>query len=83
MNADERRYKHEGVTRQIIKVFFEVYNNLGFGFVESVYQDAMALTLVSEGLHVERESTLEVHFRAQVIGVFRADLVVNGPFWSN
>jgi GxxExxY protein len=78
MNADERRFKHEEVTRRIIRVFFDVYNDLGYGFVESVYQEAMALTLVFEGLHVERESTLEVHFRGQVIGVFRADLVVNG-----
>jgi PD-(D/E)XK nuclease superfamily len=46
MNADERRFMHEGVTRRIIKVFFDVYNDLGFGFVESVYQEAMALTLV-------------------------------------
>jgi GxxExxY protein len=78
MNADERRFKHEEVTREIIKVFFDVYNDLGHGFVESVYHEAMALTLVSEGLRVERESSLEVHFRGQVIGVFRADLVVNG-----
>jgi GxxExxY protein len=78
MNADERRFKHEGVTSRIIKVFFDVYNDLGFGFVESVYQEAMALCLVSEGLLVDRESTLEVHFRGKVIGVFRADLVVNG-----
>ena len=78
MNADERRFKHKDVTRRIIGVFFDVYNDLGYGFVESVYHEAMALTLVSEGLYVERESTLEVHFRGQVIGVFRADLVVNG-----
>lgn len=78
MNADERRYKHDEVTREVIKVFFDVYNDLGYGFVESVYQEAMALTLVSEGLFVERESPLEVHFRGKVIGVFRADLVVNG-----
>ena len=78
MNADERRFKHEGVTQQIIKVFFDVYNDLGFGFVESVYQEAMALTLISGGLQVEREPTLQIHFRGKVIGVFRADLVVNG-----
>jgi GxxExxY protein len=78
MNADERRFKHKDVTRRIIGVFFDVYNDLGYGFVESVYHEAMALTLVSEGLYVERESTFEVHFRGQVIGVFRADLVVNG-----
>ena len=76
--ADERRFKHEDVTRRILGVFFDVYNDLGYGFVESVYQEAMALTLVSVGLHVERESTLEVHYQGQVIGVFRADLVVDG-----
>ena len=78
MDADERRFQHVNVTRKVIRVFFDVYNDLGYGFVESVYQEAMALTLASEGLHVERESSLEVHFRGKVIGVFRADLIVNG-----
>ena len=78
MSADERRFQHVNLTRQIIRVFFDVYNDLGYGFLESVYQEAMSLTLVSEGLQVEREPTLQVHFRGKVIGVFRADLVVNG-----
>ncbi len=78
MNADERRYKHDDVTREIIKSFFDVYNDLGYGFVESVYQEAMVLTLGSVGLSVERELALEVHFRGKVIGLFRADLIVDG-----
>ena len=78
MNADQCRFKHEEVTQSIIGVFFDVYNELGYGFLESVYREAMAIALNSAGLRVKEEFALEVHFRGQVIGVFRADLVVNG-----
>jgi GxxExxY protein len=78
MNADERRYKHENTTRTIIGVFFDVYNELGHGFLESVYQEAMAIALRCEGLRVEKELALVARFRGQVIGEFKADLVVSG-----
>lgn len=78
MNADERVFKHEDLTRQIIGAFYEVYNELGFGFLESVYREAMALVLRSLGLHVEKEFCLEARFRGQVIGGFKADLLVSG-----
>ena len=45
INADERRYKHSELTEQIIGVFYDVYNELGFGFLEKVYEEAMALAL--------------------------------------
>jgi GxxExxY protein len=78
MNADERRFKHEELTRRIIGVFFEVYNELGFGFLESVYREAMAIALRSVGLWVDKEFALEARFRGRVIGKFRVDLLVNG-----
>jgi len=78
MNADERRYKHEQTTREIIGVFFDVYNELGYGFLESVYREAMTIALQYEGLQVEREFPITVRFRGQVIGNFKADLVVRG-----
>ena len=78
MNADQRRFKHEDITRRIIAVFFDVYNELGYGFLESVYREAMALALGSEGLRVEKELALEARFRGRVVGVFKADLLVNG-----
>jgi GxxExxY protein len=77
MNADQRRYKHEYLTRTIIGAFFDVYNELGDGFVESVYQKAMAIALRSLGLQVEREFALAARFRGCVVGEFKADLVVN------
>jgi GxxExxY protein len=77
MNADERRFKHEDITRRIIGVFFDVYNELGYGFLESVYQEAMAIALESAGLQVEKEFGMEARYRGQVVGVFKADLLVN------
>jgi GxxExxY protein len=78
MNADERRYKHEHTTRTIIGVFFDVYNELGYGFLESVYQEAMAIALRGQGLTVEKGFVLAVRFRGEIIGEFKADMVVSG-----
>ena len=70
--------KHQELTSRIIRVFFEVYNELGFGFLESVYAGAMATAFGGAGLTVEREMPLDVRFRGSVVGHFRADLVVGG-----
>jgi len=78
MNADQLRFNHEAITQRIIGVFFDVYNELGYGFLEPVYQEAMSMALRSAGLQVEREFGLEAHFRGQLIGMFKADLLVNG-----
>ena len=59
-------------------MFFDVYNELGHGFLESVYREAMTIALRYEGLQVEKEFPLAVRFRGQLIGDFKADLVVKG-----
>jgi GxxExxY protein len=74
-SADES-LKHSNVTNAIIRSFYDVYNELGQGFLESVYREAMALVLRTKGLTVQQERTTEVRFRGQVVGVFRTDLVV-------
>jgi len=67
MNADQRRFKHEDVTQRIIAVFFDVYNELGYGFLESVYKEAMAIALHAAGLQVEKEIALEARFRGLLL----------------
>jgi GxxExxY protein len=67
---------HGAITGRVIGAFFEAYNELGFGFLESVYQEAMARAVTSAGLRIAREVPLDVWFRGEVIGTFRADLVV-------
>jgi GxxExxY protein len=70
--------KHQELTGRIIRVFLDVYNELGDGFLESVYVEALAMALGQAGLSYERELPLAVGFRGNVIGHFRADLVVGG-----
>jgi GxxExxY protein len=78
MATDEHGLKHSAMTERIIGVFFDVYNELGSGFLESVYVEALALALIQAGLSVEREMSLAVCFRGTVVGRFRADLVIGG-----
>lgn len=64
------------LTHAILGSFFDVYNELGTGFLESVYRRAMAEVLTERGLCVEQERSVHVHFRGAIIGRFLADLVV-------
>jgi GxxExxY protein len=73
----DRDGKHAVLTERVIGVFFDVYNELGCGFLESVYREAMRLALTQAGLSVKTEVPVPVSFRGVVVGIFRADLIVN------
>lgn len=75
--AGRFRGLHADVTDGVLRVFYEVYNELGGGFLEIVYHRAFALALRQAGLSVAAEVAVPVHFRGVVVGDFRADLVVN------
>lgn len=76
--AINSNYKHSELTDLIISVFYDVYNELGFGFLESVYRNSLHRALLDKGLTVEQEVPVTVFFRGHNVGDFRADLVVNG-----
>lgn len=70
-------YQHHKLTRKIIKGYYEVYNELGTGFLESVYEKAMTIILKNElKLDVISQLPIDVYFRDKTVGVFKADLVV-------
>jgi GxxExxY protein len=69
--------KHEELTEKVIGVFYSVYRELGYGFLESVYEEAMDLSLVESGLSVTRQLLVPVWYHGKKIGEFKADLVVN------
>lgn len=77
MNTDKHGLMQEVLTDRIIKVFYDVYNELGHGFLESVYEAAMEIALKQSGLEVQRQVRLRVTFRGQDVGEFVADLLVN------
>ena len=58
----------EDVTHKIIGCAYQVYNNLGFGFLESVYRKAMVIEIEASGLRVQQESPLKVLYRDQIVG---------------
>lgn len=68
--------KHRDLTDKIIGTFYEVYNELGFGFLESVYEEAMKMALETKRLKVEQQVPVPVWFRDKKIGHFEADLVI-------
>ena len=67
---------HKELTDRIIGICFQVMNELGVGFVESVYHRALVIALRDAGLEVKSQVPLSVSFRGQVVGEFRADLLV-------
>ena len=67
---------HEEITSQILSAFYLVYNELGYGFLESVYESALAIALQNAGLRTQRQTELLVWFQQTRVGKFRADLVV-------
>ena len=70
-------YKYSDLTELIIKCFYKVYNELGYGFLEKVYQNALLLELSSAGLHVESQKQINGHYQDKVVGEYYADIIVD------
>jgi len=69
---------HREITEQILGASFEVFRMLGYGFLERVYQRAMKVELELRGLIAEIETDISVRYKGQLVGDYRADLLVNG-----
>jgi GxxExxY protein len=68
---------HERLTHSVIGAFFEVYNTLGFGFLEQIYLGALATELLQRGYHVDREVRVQVQYKGTEIGWHRLDMIVD------
>ena len=68
--------KHEDITHEIIGCSYQVYNALGFGFLERVYRKAMVIELRKDDFEVEEEKPLKVYYDDQVVGEFYVDLLI-------
>ncbi len=69
-------YLHSDLTKVILRAFYNVYNKLGYGFLESVYQNAMLLELKKLGLSCEKEKAVKVYYDNEIVGSFFADIIV-------
>ena len=76
MTIDEDNYKYSEITEKIIKAYYNVYNNLGYGFLERVYENAMFIELEEMGLFVEKQMQIKVYYGDYEVGDYFADLMV-------
>lgn len=67
---------HSEITGKIIKAFYKVYNTLGFGFLEKVYENSLAIELRGAGLHVRQQQPVKVYYGGNLVGTYYADLIV-------
>lgn len=74
---NERIYPHQDLTRQIIAAAYEVYNELGTGFLEKVYEAALVHELSERGLKAQPQAEITVHYKGHVVGTYYADVLVN------
>ena len=78
MNTDRALIGETGLTEAVIGAAFAVSNTLGCGFLEKVYENALAIELRSRGYEVQQQAPLEVRYKEEIVGIYSADLVVNG-----
>ena len=68
---------YEEITEKIIKSYFKVYNTLGYGFLEKVYENAFAIELRKNGLEVRCQYPIFVKYGSEIVGEYFADIIVN------
>jgi GxxExxY protein len=66
---------HKNITDKIIKCFYEVYNILGYGFLEKVYESSLYNELISCGLSCERQKKIDVFYKGKLVGEYYADII--------
>jgi len=67
---------HKEITEHILSAYYKVYNELGHGFLEKVYENAMFLELRARGLFVQKQSKIDVYYEGKLVGEYFADLIV-------
>lgn len=72
-----KNYPHQELTKSIIGIYYNVYNELGYGFLEKVYHRAMIVELNKNGYEVEHEKKIEVFYKKEVVGTYIPDLIIN------
>ena len=78
MNTDPTEVKQKELTEKIIGIFYKVFNALGYGFLEKVYENAMLIELERERVPVISQAPIKVTYEGKVVGEYFADMLVDG-----
>jgi len=77
MNTEKQDVKYKELTEKVIKIFYRVYNKLGYGFLEKVYENAMMVEFKKEGMTVLPQSAIRVFYENEVVGEYFTDMLVD------
>jgi GxxExxY protein len=77
MNNNLPELLHAEVTALLIQAFYQVYRELGYGFLERVYENAIAIAARNLGLEIRQQIPIRVHYKGIVVGEYSADLLAN------
>ena len=78
MNTDfQDNTKHKELTEKIIRIFYRVYNTLGYGFLEKIYENAMMIEFRREGISAAAQSSIKVLYKNELVGEYYADILVD------
>lgn len=72
-----KNFPHQELTKEIIGIYYDVYNELGYGFLEKVYQNAFAIELLSKGYQIEKHKKINVFYKNEIVGEYIPDIVVD------
>lgn len=78
MNTDATEVKQKELTEKIIGIFYKVFNALGYGFLEKVYENAMIIELERERVPVISQAPIKVSYEGKVVGEYFADILIDG-----
>jgi GxxExxY protein len=68
---------HKDLSEKIIKCYYKVYNTLGYGFLEKVYENALAIELTKSGLNIQKQQPISVYYDGELVGEYFSDIIVN------
>lgn len=77
MNADSQDFRYKALTDRIIKIFYRVYNKLGYGFLEKVYENALMIEFKKERIPAVSQSPIRVLYEGKIVGDYWADILVD------
>ena len=77
MDADYQDFKYKELSEKIIKIFYSVYNKLGYGFLEKVYENAMMIEFKKDGIPAVSQFPIRVFYEGEVIGEYFADILLD------
>ena len=77
MNTDCKDIKYKSLTEKIIRIFYRVYNHLGYGFLEKVYENAMMIECKRESLPAFSQYAIKVFYEDEIVGEYFADILVD------